>query len=77
MFWSGCWKELDRWGGKREKIFKKRKEKEKKENVWKKWIQWNRIKWNDGSKIEFENFTKNKKYSRKKLKKNIFNKNWK
>ena len=40
-----------------------------------KWIQWNRIKWNDGTKIEFEKFTKSKKYSRKN-KENIFNKNW-
>ena len=27
--------------------------------IWKKWIQWSRLKWDDGSKIEFEkNYTK-------------------
>ena len=42
VFWSGCWNGLDRL---------EKKGKDKKRKIW---IQWNRIQWNDGSKIEFE-----------------------
>ena len=56
----------------------KRKEKNgKRLKTWKKWMQWNRIKWNDGSKVEFEkNYKKIKYTAEKEIKENIFNKNW-
>ena len=66
MFWSGCWKGLDRLG-KKKKSF---------ENL-KKWIHWSRLKWTDGSKIEFEQIYTKIKTIIEKIKKNILNKNWK
>ena len=52
----------------------KRGKKKEKEIVWKfEWIHWSRLNWNDASRI-WKNLHKSKKYSWKKLKKNIFNK---
>ena len=39
---GGCWKDLDR-------LEEKREDKRKTVENLKKWMHWNRIKWNDGS----------------------------
>ena len=35
--------------------------------IWKKWIHWSRLKWNDGSKIEFEKKLHKSKKCRRKI----------